>query len=196
MIEARYFHIRPQFASEILALTAGFDLAKSYTPPAVFYISLKAYKMTKEEYTEKLKDPKWIERKKEILARDNHTCQYCRKQDIILHVHHKYYKKDLTPWDYPDEALITLCEICHKTEHVMIEEIERKFFLACKFTFPSQCLQKLTKAIYKIDTEFSINELTGIIIALLEHPSAQHYIFYELPLELEIKRLYPEAKDA
>lgn len=34
-----------------------------------------------------------------------------------LNVHHKYYVKGKSPWEYSDEALITLCEDCHKKAH-------------------------------------------------------------------------------
>lgn len=34
-----------------------------------------------------------------------------------LNVHHKYYIKRKFPWDYEDDALITLCESCHKLTH-------------------------------------------------------------------------------
>lgn len=34
-----------------------------------------------------------------------------------LNVHHKYYIKGKLPWDYEDDALITLCESCHKLTH-------------------------------------------------------------------------------
>jgi hypothetical protein len=34
-----------------------------------------------------------------------------------LHVHHKYYQDGKKPWQYPNEALITLCWSCHQKEH-------------------------------------------------------------------------------
>lgn len=34
-----------------------------------------------------------------------------------LHVHHKYYQIGLKPWGYPDEALQTLCWVCHEELH-------------------------------------------------------------------------------
>jgi hypothetical protein len=34
-----------------------------------------------------------------------------------LHVHHEYYKIGLMPWEYEDEALITLCWSCHENLH-------------------------------------------------------------------------------
>ena len=34
-----------------------------------------------------------------------------------LHVHHKYYQEGLLPWEYPDDALMTLCYKCHEKLH-------------------------------------------------------------------------------
>lgn len=34
-----------------------------------------------------------------------------------LHVHHQYYQFGKMAWDYPEEALITLCWICHENTH-------------------------------------------------------------------------------
>jgi hypothetical protein len=34
-----------------------------------------------------------------------------------LHVHHKYYQSGLYPWEYPDDALLTLCVVCHENLH-------------------------------------------------------------------------------
>ena len=34
-----------------------------------------------------------------------------------LNIHHKYYVKNQNPWEYEDDALITLCQDCHGLEH-------------------------------------------------------------------------------
>jgi len=34
-----------------------------------------------------------------------------------LHVHHEYYQDNTLPWDYPDDALRTLCWMCHEELH-------------------------------------------------------------------------------
>ena len=41
-------------------------------------------------------------------------------KDVIfkgLNVHHTYYIKGHKPWEYEDEALVALCEDCHKKRH-------------------------------------------------------------------------------
>ena len=34
-----------------------------------------------------------------------------------LHIHHKYYIKDRNPWEYENDALVTLCAECHQKRH-------------------------------------------------------------------------------
>ena len=36
---------------------------------------------------------------------------------IYLHVHHKYYYENKLPWDYPDDALVSMCSKCHYEFH-------------------------------------------------------------------------------
>ena len=71
------------------------------------------------EYREELLDPRWQKKKAEIFTRDKYACQVCGRKDITLHAHHRYYTTDTDPWDYPDSAIITLCEVHHNTEHLV-----------------------------------------------------------------------------
>jgi hypothetical protein len=50
-----------------------------------------------------------------VIYRDNHQCQYCKKTNIPLNVHHIKSRKD-GGTDKPDN-LITLCEECHQLYH-------------------------------------------------------------------------------
>ena len=34
-----------------------------------------------------------------------------------LNVHHRYYVTGLKPWEYDDDALVTLCQECHQKRH-------------------------------------------------------------------------------
>ena len=52
----------------------------------------------------------------EIMQRDNWTCACCRATDSTLNVHHRWYTRGSEPWEYPPEALVTLCEQCHERE--------------------------------------------------------------------------------
>lgn len=81
------------------------------------------------DYSEKLRDPRWQKRRLEIFERDKFTCQSCDRTDITLAVHHKYYK-DCEPWEYPNEALQTLCEVCHNTVTLLGNHITNELLCA------------------------------------------------------------------
>ena len=65
-------------------------------------------------YAEKLKDPRWQKKRLEILERDKFACRYCADKEKTLHVHHVYYEKGKSPWEYEGDMLLTLCERCHE----------------------------------------------------------------------------------
>lgn len=70
--------------------------------------------MTKKDYVERLKDPRWQRKRLEILQRDNFTCLDCGAKRATLHVHHCFYVFGKDPWDYDDSTLRTLCDECHE----------------------------------------------------------------------------------
>lgn len=71
-----------------------------------------------EAYQEKLRNPLWQKRRLEVLELCNWRCQICGSRDRTLNVHHKVYIKNHEPWDYEDYLLTTLCEDCHKKQHL------------------------------------------------------------------------------
>ena len=72
-------------------------------------------------YFDLLKSPKWIKKRKRIFKRDGFKCTVCGS-DKNLRAHHTYYfKKRVSPWSYPDECLITVCDSCHKNWHEYYE---------------------------------------------------------------------------
>lgn len=66
-------------------------------------------------YQEKLRHPKWQEKRLRILEASGFECSNCGSKSNTLHVHHCYYEKGKSPWEYPDDALRCLCEKCHKS---------------------------------------------------------------------------------
>ena len=74
-----------------------------------------------ESYEELLKRPEWHTKAIRIKERDSWRCAYCGNV-CDLEVHHKYYSRypndqKVAPWNYPDDALITLCHKCHEKVH-------------------------------------------------------------------------------
>ena len=68
-------------------------------------------------YRQKLRDPRWLKRRQQILDRDNSTCQLCDCKGGTLNVHHAHYITGREPWDYEDRYLKTLCDACHVKWH-------------------------------------------------------------------------------
>jgi hypothetical protein len=70
-----------------------------------------------ESYYDLLKRPEWQEKRLRIMERDGFKCTgyYCEGGKGQLHVHHRFYRKGVNPWDYPDGTLETLCEACHES---------------------------------------------------------------------------------
>lgn len=74
-------------------------------------------------YGELLQSPFWQKKRLKIFERDNYACQSCNRMDIQLHVHHLKYFYDSPPWEIADHYLITYCELCHNTEHLIGNQI-------------------------------------------------------------------------
>jgi hypothetical protein len=73
----------------------------------------------------KYKDSRWQQKRLEILNRDGRECRSCGAagDGVTLNVHHAYYESGNDPWDYPDDALVTLCADCHKEIHSCMKRI-------------------------------------------------------------------------
>ena len=83
-------------------------------------------------YFEKLKDPRWQKKRLEVFERDGWRCQCCYNDSNTLTVHHKFYERDIEPWDYPIEALKTLCIDCHEKEYNDRDSVEKKLLRVLK----------------------------------------------------------------
>jgi hypothetical protein len=90
------------------------------------------------EYTKLLKSPKWQKKRLEIMQRDDFKCVWCGSEDTQLHVHHLYYEKYRKPWEYEDEAYVTICDLCHENEHAtlyrsgvdLVDVLKEEFFMS------------------------------------------------------------------
>lgn len=76
--------------------------------------------MTKRTYGEKLKDPRWQQKRLMILDRDKWECTECGDTTLTKHVHHKKYGSG-EPWEIDDKFLCTLCDECHLLEESLKE---------------------------------------------------------------------------
>ena len=87
------------------------------------------------KYWQQLQDPRWQKKRLEILTRANFACEFCgdTPEGEALEIHHKYYKKGLMAWDYPDSSLACVCHGCHEE----VAEVERLLLEAIS---PRDCL--------------------------------------------------------
>lgn len=75
-------------------------------------------------YSEKLKDPRWQKKRLKVMEYANWRCQICGTKDNTLHCHHSYYTRGKQPWQYPDGAIICICQRCHEKIHGKKKEQE------------------------------------------------------------------------
>ncbi|MDD5062066.1 MAG: hypothetical protein PHN44_07295 [Candidatus Marinimicrobia bacterium] len=95
-------------------------------------------------YTDRLKDPRWQQKRLFIFARDSWKCRFCGRSEKTLCVHHLYYLGHIEPWDAPDCSLITLCEDCHgRTDEQFSDFIDA----VREYAFLKHALNGLTKNI-------------------------------------------------
>ena len=62
----------------------------------------------------------WLNKRKEILERDNNECQKCKSKglfSIAECVHHIKHLRDYPELALTDSNLISLCNVCHNEEH-------------------------------------------------------------------------------
>jgi hypothetical protein len=76
----------------------------------------------RKSYSEKLRDPRWQQKRLEILNRDNWTCRFCGDGKTELHIHHVKYSGE--PWEGEDKDKITACKHCHRILEDLKEEIK------------------------------------------------------------------------
>ena len=102
------------------------DLSETIkTIPRSYSRTLPGFERTQRRkpssYSDLLNTEEWRNKRLKIIKRDNCRCVYCGNR-FHLHVHHKYYSAYpngvlVDPWNYPDDALITLCSYCHQRVH-------------------------------------------------------------------------------
>ena len=97
----------------------------------------------RKNYLEKLKDPRWQKIRLMVLERDKWTCQRCYNTESTLNVHHRYYINNKEPWEYPGEALFTLCEECHSEEKELRSGYEQSLLFALREKFLAEDVSNL-----------------------------------------------------
>lgn len=137
-------------------------------------------------YAEKLKDPRWQKKRLEIMQRDNFPCRHCHNGTETLHVHHTYYLKGHDPWDYPNEAYLTLCKECHEDIGNAQSEFVQAFSKLNLSAFDLACLAD------------ALNEGQGLIGSMAGPALAEFFKYPEFQqrvinmFEAELRKRYPD----
>ena len=75
-------------------------------------------------YSEKLKDPRWQQKRLEVFQMESFQCRNCQSKTRTLHVHHHNYEKGKDPWDYDLSNFVSLCEVCHAEREKLLSKIK------------------------------------------------------------------------
>ena len=76
-----------------------------------------------KSYHQHLQDPKWQKKRLDIFNRDNWKCRCCFATNVALNAHHLYYIKGNRPWEYDDDAIVTVCNECHGILHKELNKL-------------------------------------------------------------------------
>lgn len=130
-----------------------------------------------KKYSEKLKDPRWQKKRLNIFERDKWNCQLCHDKESTLHVHHRYYEKGHEPWDYPDMALITLCEFCHQDETEQRPEWEYLLLQELRKHFSYEDIRIIAQGFSKYE-EFHLSFICASVISyIVSNKDLMHQIY-------------------
>jgi hypothetical protein len=84
-------------------------------------------------YSRKLRDPKWLAKRQEVLKRDGNRCVNDPNHRMPIEVHHLSYIQNREPWEYPLDNFLALCRDCHLAEHKRTLTVKRPIRLRGEF---------------------------------------------------------------
>lgn len=144
--------------------------------------------MAKPTYWELLRRPEWQRKRLEMMDAANFECEHCGEKEKTLNVHHKYYTKGAEPWDYPDNALVCLCEDCHGKWHGIKTELDHTIAELSPFDI-LEVLGFVKSMIMRLDhngvREFSVGsyeEAWALVVGMGE-PTIDPYCAIDLHLD-------------
>lgn len=132
--------------SKIIVETAKFDIQK-----------INNIEISGKEYQKGVQSDFWNVREY-VLYRDNHTCQHCKKRNLVLNVHHIITRQ--TGGNRPDN-LVTLCTKCHDKFH----KGKIKLNIKIKNNFKPQTTMSIIRKyiISELSKNFLVEETYGYI---------------------------------
>lgn len=86
-----------------------------------------------KSYADLLEEPEWHEFSKRIKALRDHHCERC-EDGSGDEVHHLGYHEGRKPWEYSDDEVMVLCELCHSEIHEYADRLWNEV-LRCRNTW-------------------------------------------------------------
>jgi len=140
-------------------------------------------------YSQKLKDPRWQKLRLEVFKRDEWTCCNCGDKETTLSIHHRRYVSGREPWDYPIEELTTLCEVCHKDDHELSYNAEKRLLSAVRLAgFYSWNMEELANGFEKLSLQHIPDVVASAMRYALENKDTQTFLIEKYFEYLKSKR--------
>ncbi len=95
----------------------------------------------------------------------------------MLQIHHRYYVEDKRYWQYPEKALISLCEECHQREEDALFDAKRDLQRAIGWRDgEAKHMNLLAEALDKAPEHYSIGDIIGAITELIQNKSVLNQV--------------------
>jgi hypothetical protein len=113
-----------------------------------------------KSYLQKLRDPRWREKRLEILERAEYSCENCQSEERLC-VHHNQYEYGLDPWDYDSDYLVCLCRDCHQ-EAELVRQMFKFLIAQVPFWKCYPAIKELVFASNQLENEKLVDDIYDI----------------------------------
>ncbi len=125
-------------------------------------------------YWQKLRDPRWQEKRLRIMERDEFKCRLCGCSEKTLNVHHAFYEKGRDPWDYDERFLRTFCEECHAAWH----EWQNCLLAVSGFLTSADMLKQLVGFAKGLASSY-VNSLNPVQFNLIDEDEKRGFAYFQ-----------------
>lgn len=80
--------------------------------------------MHDDEFRAAYRDPRWQQKRLEVMQSAGFRCENCEDTKSTLNVHHRSYVNGRKPWEYTPIELECLCEWCHEKRTRLIRALK------------------------------------------------------------------------
>jgi hypothetical protein len=95
---------------------------------------------------------------------------------------------DRNPWEYPPDALVTLCESCLEEERAFRDEAEQFLLKVLRVKFFSADIEELALSIQKMKLLLPADTVCSVYAWAFENPDVQSALIQEYKKYLQVGR--------